>query len=169
MSIKRVNSKYWNKSIKGYVYKTYIYEETKDPTTGRKVRKQIKAITKETISTSPKIVRPDKTVDQKALNNILSSTDDLAVKAEIKALVKEAVRKGRELTRKTLYSSITTNKIERFLVNAGYTSDEAIEALGISEEELFDPNNWQGSTFTAGGRTYDVVFRYSGDVFVLRK
>ena len=169
MSIKRVNSKYWNKSINDYVYKTYIYDETKDPVTGRKVRKRLKVITKETISTSPKIVRSDKTVDTKALNKILSSTDDLAVKAEIKALVKEAVRKGRELTRKTLFSSITTNKVERFFVNAGFTTEEALETLGVPMEVLFDPQNWSGSTFTWGDRVYDVNWTYSGNVLVERK
>ena len=66
----------------------------------------------------------------------------------------------------TLRSMIADSKIEKAIINTGYTADELASELGIDVADLLDENNWDGSTFTFGGKTWDFEFRYDGSIMV---
>ena len=59
---------------------------------------------------------------------------------------------------------IADSKIEKAIINTGYTADELASELGISIEDLLDESNWDDSTFTFGGRTWTFEFKYDGSV-----
>ena len=70
------------------------------------------------------------------------------------------------ISEKTLRSMIADSKIEKAIINTGYTTDELASELGIDVADLLDESNWDGSTFTFGGKTWDFEFRYDGSVMV---
>ena len=70
------------------------------------------------------------------------------------------------ISERTLRSMISNSKIEKAIINTGYTSEELASELGIDVADLLDENNWDGSTFTFGGKTWDFEFRYDGSIMV---
>ena len=61
---------------------------------------------------------------------------------------------------------IADSKIEKAIINTGYTPDELAAEMGIDVADLLDENNWSGSEFTFGGKTWNFEFRYDGSVMV---
>ena len=76
------------------------------------------------------------------------------------------MRKGEKLSVKSLLSKVAESKIEKMFINAGYTEPEILAEIGISREDLFNEDNWSGSSFNFGGETYNFVFSYTGNVLV---
>ena len=69
---------------------------------------------------------------------------------------------------------IADSKIEKAIINTGYTADElaselGIDVAGIGVADLLDEANWSGSEFTFGGKTWDFEFKYDGSVMVEKK
>lgn len=158
MSTKKVKRTWWSKKEQRYITKTYEYT----------IVKKAGKITTTSRNRRSKLIVGKNGIYQDRLKELLMTTNDISVKAEIKAKVKEAVRKGEKLSTKTLLSKISDSRIEKMFINAGYTEPEILEELGIDREDLFNEENWEGSTFSYGGKTYDFVFRYTGSVLVQR-
>ena len=70
------------------------------------------------------------------------------------------------ISERTLRSMIADSKIEKAIINTGYTPEELASELGINVEDLLDKANWSGSEFTFGGKTWDFEFRYDGSIMV---
>ena len=158
MSTKKVKRTWWSQKEQRYITKTYEY------TTVKKAGK----ITTTSRNRRSKLIVGKNGIYEDRLKQLLKTTNDISVKAEIKAKVKEAIRKGEKLSTKTLLSKIADSRIEKMFINAGYTEPEILEELGIDREDLFNEENWEGSTFSYGGETYDFVFGYTGNVLVQR-
>ena len=158
MSTKKVKRTWWSQKEQRYITKTYEY------TTVKKAGK----ITTTSRNRRSKLIVGKNGIYEDRLRELLKTTNDISVKAEIKAKVKEAIRKGEKLSTKTLLSKIADSRIEKMFINAGYTEPEILEELGIDREDLFNEENWEGSTFSYGGETYDFVFGYTGNVLVQR-
>ena len=156
MSTKKVKRTWWSKKEQKYITKTYEY------TTIKRDGK----ITTTSRSRRSKLIVGKNGIYEDRLKAMLDTTDDISVKAEIKAKVREAVRKGENLSAKSLLSKVADSRIEKMFINAGYTEPEMLAELGIPREDLFNPENWDGSTFSFGGQTYEFVFRYTGSVLV---
>ena len=156
MSTKKVKRTWWSKKEQKYITKTYEYT---------KIKKDGKVTTTSRTRRSKLIVGKNGVYEDR-LKALLDTTDDITVKAEIKAKVREAVRKGEKLSTKSLLSKVADSRIEKMFINAGYTEPEILAELGIDREDLFNQENWDGSTFSFGGKTYDFVFGYTGNVLV---
>lgn len=70
------------------------------------------------------------------------------------------------ISERTLRSMIADSKIEKAIINTGYTADELASELGIDVADLLDESNWSGSEFTFGGKTWNFEFRYDGSIMV---
>lgn len=159
MSTKRIKRTWWSKSQGKYITKVYEYETVK--TASGKV-------TTKSRSRRSKLIIGKNGVYQDRLEELLRATPDPAMRAEIKAKVREAVRKNEKMTVKSLLSKISESKIEKAFINAGYTEQEILTELGVSRDVLFDEANWSGSEFRYGGEVYDFRFTYTGNVLIKR-
>lgn len=158
MFTKKIKRTWWSKREQKYITKVYEY------TTIKKDGK----VTTSSRSRRSKLIVGKNGIYEDRLKSLLETTDDFAVKAEIKAKAKEAVRKGEKLSVKSLLSKVAESKIEKMFINAGYTEPEILDELGITRADLFNEENWSGSTFNIDGTTYDFVFSYTGNVLVRR-
>ena len=73
-------------------------------------------------------------------------------------------KKDARISERTLRSMLSDSKIEKAIINTGYSIDELADELGIDVADLLDENNWNGSTFSFGGDSWDFEFRYDGSV-----
>ena len=78
-------------------------------------------------------------------------------------------KKDARISERTLRSMLSDSKIEKAIINTGYSIDELADELGIDVADLLDENNWNGSTFSFGGDSWDFEFRYEGDIMVKHK
>lgn len=159
MSTKRIKRTWWSKSQGKYITKVYEYETVK--TASGKVTTKAR-------SRRSKLIIGKNGVYEDRLKELLNTTNDPAMRAEIKAKVRESLRKGEKLSVKSLLSKISESKIEKAFINAGYTEQEILDEIGIERSELFNEKNWDGSVFTFGGNVYDFQFSYTGNVLVKR-
>lgn len=153
MSTKKVKRTYYNKKLGKMITKTYEYDMSRY--TGRRKKSLL-------------IVGKNGRIYEDRLKTVLAETDDIATKQDIKAIVKQSVRRNEKLSIKSLLSKASSNKIEKMFINAGYTEAEIIEELGVTAEDLYNEENWQNSTFNFGGKAYDFVFSYVGKVLIAR-
>lgn len=158
MSTKKVKRTWWSQREQKYITKVYEYTTIKKD--GR--------ITTTSRSRRSKLIVGKNGIYEDRLKALLETTHDVAVEAEIKAKAKEAARKGEKLSVKSLLSKVAESKIEKMFINAGYTEPEILAELGISRADLFNEENWSGSSFKFGGATYDFVFSYTGNVLLRR-
>ena len=158
MSIKTVKRTYWSATEGDWVTKVYQYETKKID--GR-------VTTKGSKKTAGKLLIVGKNgIYEDRLDALLETAEDPAVRSDIMSKVKEAERKGKRLSTRSLLSKVAESKIEKFFINAGYTEEDIMEEYGLTREVLFDPANWEGSVFSYGGLKYRLKFqaRYTGSV-----
>ena len=70
------------------------------------------------------------------------------------------------ISERTLRSMISNSKIEKAIINTGYTAEELAAEMGIDVMDLLDEANWSESEFTFGGKTWNFEFRYDGSIMV---
>lgn len=106
-------------------------------------------------------------INEKVLNRVLEGRS-ISEQAEIKAVIRQHVSDYagvQNLSERSLLSKAATNRIEKMIINTGYTSEELANELGVTKEALLDKNNWNNDIFTgADGKQYKFVFNYEGDV-----
>lgn len=166
MSIKTVKRTrtYFNKTLNEWVTKEYEYELVK--VDGKTTTRSRKSIGKE-------LIVGKKGIYEDRLKELLATAEDPAVKADIKAKAKEALRKGERLSKRSLLAKVSESKIEKFFINAGYSEADIMAELGMNLDEweknreiLYDEANWENSTFTWNGIKYKLKFqaKYTGSV-----
>ena len=146
---KTVVRKYFSKRKNEWVTKTYEYD---------------------TRAHSPLIINKKGKVYEDKLKRLRNSLSDPNDQAELDLLIENQLyKKNPRISEKTLRSMIADSKIEKAIINTGYTADELASELGIDVADLLDEANWSGSEFTFGGKTWDFEFKYDGSVMVEKK
>jgi hypothetical protein len=165
MPTKIVKRRYYNKTLGEYVTKTYEYDKSGSDKSGS--GKNYYSDVKKRSKRSLLIVGTGKNkIYQDRLESLLSQTDDLAVKADIMGRVREAEAKGLKLSERSLISAISGNKIEKMIINTGYSVEDLAKELNVTEDQLLNQKNWQkGGIFNApGGKQYQYKHGYTGRV-----
>ena len=140
--------KYFSKRKNEWVTKTYHYN-----------RKKAKR--------SDLIVGKSGKVYKDRLKKLRDSLDDPNDQYELDLIIENQLyKKDPRISERTLRSMIADSKIEKAIINTGYTPDELAAEMGIDVADLLDENNWSGSEFTFGGKTWNFEFRYDGSVMV---
>ena len=80
---------------------------------------------------------------------------------DLQAYVDQAHLSGKKLTVNGFFARYETDKINRMLVNAGYTADELAQEIGVSEEEILNPDNWNKNVFMG---VWQLSFQYTGEL-----
>ena len=146
---KTVVRKYFSKRKNEWVTKTYEYD---------------------TRAHSPLIINKKGKVYEDKLKRLRNSLSDPNDQAELDLLIENQLyKKNPRISEKTLRSMIADSKIEKAIINTGYTAEELASELGIDVADLLDEANWSGSEFTFGGKTWDFEFKYDGSVMVEKK
>lgn len=154
MKVKIIKRRYFSKKLGIFVEKEYKYSGTsrKGLTIvykGGKINKKNYEAVKEAIRNNPNYSEQQK---RTAL-------------ADFESLIKERHQNKKRLTTTGLEGRRQKNDIDRLLANAGYTSKEAAQELGISEKEILNPKNWMNGQFTSGGKKWNISWSYTSSIF----
>ena len=154
--------------------KTYVRKKTGEVVT--KTYKTRKRATKDILVTSNGTetkTRGGKTKIEKYLEQFEDDPIALAARKNIIRHLKRDQQMGEEITTRTIESALAKDSRDKFLINAGYTAEEAAEELGVTLEEFYDEANWShdargriGSKFTApSGAVFQFQFKYTGSIW----
>lgn len=113
-------------------------------------------------------------VHAQALNeakNAIDSRSDLGkvekdmMKYYLDYYVKEAKESGKPMRTTGFFGRMQEDKVSRMFANAGTDVATEAQSLGVSEEDLLNPDNWNGDVFTdpTTGRSYLFTFTYWSD------
>ena len=142
--------KYFSKRKNAWVTKTYEYNAKK-------------------AKRSDLIVGKSGKVYKDRLKKLRDSLDDPNDQYELDLLIENQLyKKDPRISERTLRSMLAGSKIEKAIINTGYTPEELAAEMGIDVMDLLDEDNWDGSTFSFGGDSWDFEFRYDGSVMTKR-
>lgn len=142
--------KYFSKRKNEWVTKTYEYNVKK-------------------AKRSDLIVGKSGKVYKDRLKKLRDSLDDPNDQYELDLLIENQLyKKDARISERTLRSMLAGSKIEKAIINTGYTPEELAAEMGIDVMDLLDEDNWDGSTFSFGGDSWDFEFRYDGSVMTKR-
>ena len=68
---------------------------------------------------------------------------------------------GKRLTTHGFEGWESDTELERMFANVGMSAEEVAEEYGLDEQELLDPNNWNGAVFKG---QYEFNFTYTGTI-----
>ena len=142
--------KYFSKRKNAWVTKTYEYNAKK-------------------AKRSDLIVGKSGKIYKDRLKKLRDSLDDPNDQYELDLLIENQLyKKDPRISERTLRSMLAGSKIEKAIINTGYTPEELAAEMGIDVMDLLDEDNWDGSTFSFGGDSWDFEFRYDGSVMTKR-
>ena len=142
--------KYFSKRKNEWVTKTYHYNAKK-------------------AKRSDLIVGKSGKIYKDRLKKLRDSLSDPNDQYELDLLIENQLyKKDPRISERTLRSMLAGSKIEKAIINTGYTPEELAAEMGIDVMDLLDEDNWDGSTFSFGGDSWDFEFRYDGSVMTKR-
>lgn len=143
--------KYFSKRKNEWVTKTYHYK-----------RKKAKR--------SDLIIGRTGKIYEDRLKRLRDSLSDPNDQYELDLLIENQLyKKDARISERTLRSMLADSKIEKAIINTGYTADELASELEIDVADLLDEDNWSGSEFSFGGKTWNFEFKYDGSVMTVIK
>lgn len=101
------------------------------------------------------------------LKKLRDSLDDPNDQYELDLLIENQLyKKDPRISERTLRSKLAGSKIEKAIINTGYTPEELAAEMSIDVMDLLDEDNWEDNTFTYGGKTWNFEFKYDGSIMV---
>ena len=91
----------------------------------------------------------------------ISDKEKIGLISDLETEVKTAHINGKKLTVNGFFAKQEEDKINRLLVNAGYTAEELAEEIGVSVEDILDEKNWNKDTFMG---VWQLQFNYTGEI-----
>ena len=79
-------------------------------------------------------------------------------------IMHQQAKKDARISERTLRSMLADSKIQKAIINTGYTPEELAAEMGINVDDLLDEDNWDGDIFKLGDRTWNFEFKYDGSV-----
>lgn len=113
-------------------------------------------------------------VNKRRLGTFLKGNQSLSWESEVLAQVNRASQKGKSYTLNQIIGMAQHNQIAITLSNVGLTSAEIAQQLGVTEDALLDPHNWNpkengkpSSIFTdpLSGVSYELKINYEGESY----
>ena len=146
---KTVVRKYFSKRKNEWVTKIYEYDKR---------------------AQSPLIINKKGKVYEDKLKRLRNSLTDPNEQDELDLIIENQLyKKNPRISEKTLRSMLADSKIEKAIINTGYSVDELAAEMGINVADLLDEANWDGDIFKLGDRTWNFEFKYDGSVMVEKK
>ena len=149
-----VRRTYWSKKLQAFVTKEYHYAHKS--TRGKTLVDKRGRILKKNVGKFEEAIRA---------NQDYSDVEKRSLIADLRAIVAQRHRTGDKLTTTGFIGRQQSNKVARFLANAGYSPEELAEELDIDEEDILDPENWDDDILTVNGMRYKFKFTYTGNFY----
>ena len=141
---KTVVRKYFSKRKNEWVTKIYEYDKR---------------------AKSPLIINKKGKVYEDKLKRLRDSLTDPNEQDELDLIIENQLyKKNPRISEKTLRSMLAGSKIEKVIINTGYTPEELAAEMGINVADLLDEDNWDGDIFKLNDRTWNFEFKYDGSV-----
>ena len=141
---KTVVRKYFSKRKNEWVTKIYEYDKR---------------------AKSPLIINKKGKVYEDKLKRLRNSLTDPNEQDELDLIIENQLyKKNPRISEKTLRSMLADSKIQKAIINTGYTPEELAAEMGINADDLLDEDNWDGDIFKLGDRTWNFEFKYDGSV-----
>lgn len=86
-------------------------------------------------------------IEQINLNDNYTADEKITLINDLQAYVDQAHMAKKKLTVNGFFARYETDKISRMLVNAGYTPEELAAEVGVTEDEILNPDNWNKGVF----------------------
>ena len=169
--MKKVVRRYYSKKLGDYVEKEYYYKSSTklfDTKGGKYVLREkewnefINKIKNDTSMTGAEKITVKNDLER-IKNDILKGKSNYRYKSG----------RLRRIDESSMLSRISENKIERFALNIGYSTQELADMLTdkekkiiVTEEDILNSKNWEKDTFSFGGNTWIFTFKYNGLPFV---
>lgn len=138
--VKRVVSK----SGKIYLYDASKYKYKHKSTRGATLVGKTGKINRKNINKYEDAIRASADLTEGEKINLINKLE-----AEISARHK----RGEKLSTTGFEGTQAEDEIDRMFANAGVSTEDVAVEYGIPEDELRNPDNWSGNTFSYGGRT----------------
>ena len=100
-------------------------------------------------------------IEQINLNDKYTEDEKITLINDLQAYVDQAHMAKKKLTVNGFFARYETDKISRMLVNAGYTPEELAEEIGVTQEEVMNPDNWNKGVFMG---QWELSFQYTGEI-----
>lgn len=114
---------------------------------------------------SPLIINKKGKVYEDKLKRLRDSLTDPNEQDELDLIIENQLyKKNPRISEKTLRSMLAGSKIEKVIINTGYTPEELAAEMGINVADLLDEDNWDGDIFKLNDRTWNFEFKYDGSV-----
>lgn len=97
-------------------------------------------------------------------SKVLTDKEKLTLINDLKAKVKEYAQDGKTLSNYGFEGHRANNAIDRLFANAGRSIEDAAAEIGVSEQDLRNPKNWNDGVFTLNGKAWEFRMSYTGDV-----
>lgn len=88
----------------------------------------------------------------------LTESQKRALLSDVDSYVSNYSRRGKKLTTSGFYSYYEKDRIHKMLTNAGYTAEELANEIGVSEEDILNSSNWNGTRFMGA---WELEFNYT--------
>lgn len=152
---KTVTRRYWSKKKGEYVTKTYEYGKnlTFVDKQGRVKRKNI----------------------ENYLNTFKDKygvITDMDSYQRAKRFIENKVNDKEAVTLRTVTSTLERNRRIKMLINTGFTKEEGLANLGVTEEEFVNEANWESGGIFINPRTgvkLQYQWNYEGDIWTIVK
>lgn len=100
-------------------------------------------------------------INEISANEEYSDSEKITLINDLNAYVEQAHIDKKKMTVNGFWARYEENKISRMLVNAGYTPDELAKEIGVTEDEVMNPNNWNKGVFMG---KWELSFQYTGEL-----
>ena len=172
--MKRVIRRYYSKKLGEYVEKTYEYKEYKNVRTTKLFD----------VKSGHYVLREkewNEFINKIKNDDSMTGAEKITVKNDLER-IKNDILKGksnyrnksgrlRRIDESSMLARISENKLERFALNMGYSTQELADMLTddnitVTEEDILNSKNWEKDTFSLGKNTWIFTFKYNGLPFV---
>lgn len=91
----------------------------------------------------------------------LSERDKITLINDLKAKIDSYHLNNKKLTVSGFSSLYEKDRISKIIVASGYSVEELADEINVSEDELLNPDNWDGSIFLG---KWELDFNYTGPI-----
>lgn len=106
----------------------------------------------------------EKYIRQINRDKALTAAQKTTIINDLKAKVKEYTQDKRTLSNYGFEGHRSKNAIDRMFANSGRSTEDAAAEIGVTEDELRNPLNWDDGVFTAHNKKWVFKMSYTGDV-----